>query len=83
MFDLSTIFQKATQFLGDGSAADLSDRVDPAALLEQAGVDPANLTDPSNIDTEALLSKVGLDGQGVGDGSVMESVLAKLNAMKQ
>ncbi len=83
MFDLSTLFQKATEVLGNGNAADLAEGANPAELLEQAGVDPANLTDLSNIDAEALLSKVGLDGQSLGDGSVVDSVLSKLNELKQ
>ena len=82
MFDFSTVLQKASEFLGDGKAADATGGVNPTELLEQAGVGPAKLTDFSGIDAEALLTKVGLDAETAGDGSVIDSVLSKLNAMK-
>lgn len=77
MFDFSSLLEKASGLFGGG--AQIAQDMDPAQLLEQAGIDPAQLSNLSDLDIQQLLSESGLDIGSLGDSSAIGTFLSRLN----
>lgn len=74
MFDLSSLFGKATSFLGEVNPAELAENADAATLLGQFGVGGADMSDLAATDFGSLLSETGLDTASLADGSAFEAL---------
>jgi hypothetical protein len=78
MFDFSTLWQKASEFLGGTGVADLAQTADAGQLLEKVGLDQAELANLSDLDAAALLSNVGFEADGMAEGLGVDELLSKL-----
>lgn len=74
MFDLSSLFGKATSFLGEVNPAELADNADGATLLGQLGGDGWDESEPDATGIGSLLSEAGLDTASLADGSAFEAL---------
>lgn len=75
MFGLSDLFEKASGLLGDANATAFLEDADPAAILDQIGVDPAML-DQAGLDP-AMLEQVGIDPAALNNFSDIDLTAVK------
>ncbi|MEM7223029.1 MAG: hypothetical protein AAF495_08640 [Pseudomonadota bacterium] len=72
MIDLSTLLDRASELLASTDVSELTQNVGATELLEQTGIDPADIAGLSDRGDGDLLSEVGLDVKGLAEGLVKD-----------